>query len=1624
MKLKRSLPTSEYTLIPYVFIQAIRAYTKTMKRFKKQGATIVLLGLLSLGISHVHSADGPSKIPLTKQEQTWLAGHPSFTVSAFPLVPYIMREDETVTGYMPDLLRAISAKVNLTPQFSYHEIANQAFSAVQTGKTETAMGIIDTPERARHVTFSIETMPLNMAIFTRKNSPPLSNLQALTNKRIASYRGYAITALIKEQLPSAQLVMADDPVGMLQLVATGEADAALQELHTGQYMLRKYYINNLETMGFAKFKSLENLQGHSYVVHKDFPLLQSILDKGYRALTEQEKQQLWEKWFGKAVDKVITEITLTDEERAWLADHPIIRVGESSEFEPELIKGSDGSLTGITPDLYKLLGQKLGVQFEIVDDSWPEIIRRAAEKDIDLVALMNKTVATNRGLITIDSPIDFLVTAFARKDRQFEIVNDKDLEALRVAYFKEIVFIREYFQTRKDRITRIEADSPFDAIKMILHNKADVMIGFNHDSYMLLKNGIAEIEPIYVMQNLKPDNVTAVRPDAPLLASILSKAINSISHQELQQIITKWSWVPESQQAITKPQAEGLHLPQPISFDETGFLLQSLAAIFVAMAVVIAIVWVAQGRPKQLTIREILFLVSFVMAGLIVSIAAFISMLLEGEQRQANIESHKYDSVQLAHELKQSSDDLTRFARTFVVTGDPQYERFFQAVVAIRDGKQAHPKEFTQSYWDQVTGGVVELDQDGELYSIEQKMLELGLSDEEKAKLAEAKAESDELINLEDIAMYAVKGLFKDNRGKFTIEGEPDLEMARRLLHGKEYHAAKARIMKPIDQFFTLLQWRTTYELNLVRQHNQAIIHTITVLAVITIAFLAYVFFLFKRRIILPLAQLETGAQTIEGGDYSHIIKVSSEDEVGTLAAAFNSMARSVEEALQTRNSILDNAVVSIALLVDRRFAWINQQMVEMFGYPQQEVIGNTTEFLYANTDDFRLVGEQAPPILEQGKSYQGEFRFKRKDGIVIWGLISGKAIDPDDLSKGVIYIVADITERKQAEQALLITEERSRALLESAGEGIYGLDLKGYTTFVNPAASRMLGYSVEELTGKPMHAIVHYAYPDGTHYPREECPMYAAFTDGQIHRRSDEVLWRKDGSCFPVEYSSMPIRKEGKLAGAVVTFNDITQRKETERKMADAMEAAESANKAKSLFLANMSHELRTPLNAILGFSEVLAHDQDTNAEQQEMLAIINSSGEHLLSMINDVLDLSKIEAGRVEVEPSSFNLPEVLDDIGQMFKTRAECSGLGFTLQLDSGLTPSIKTDVGKLRQIIINLLGNAVKFTAEGGVCLRARTLQRSDDPGLLTLQLEVQDSGPGISIEQQERIFNPFAQITDSAASSKGTGLGLAITKSFVELMGGEIDVQSQPGEGALFRVKLPVLLSEGEQRAEDDKAGVHRSAMLSLVEGQPDWRILVVEDNIANRKLLSGLLSKVGFEIREAENGEEALTLFQQWRPHFIWMDMRMPVMDGYDATAKIRALPAGDEVKIVAITANAFKEQRATILDAGCDDVVLKPFQVQEIFDVMEQQLGVRYSQVKANQKEVPEPSVDMSDMLSSLSEELRESLDEAAHRLDIEATNKVIERVHNIDSAIAGKLQKLADSYRFSRIVELLQKK
>jgi signal transduction histidine kinase len=525
----------------------------------------------------------------------------------------------------------------------------------------------------------------------------------------------------------------------------------------------------------------------------------------------------------------------------------------------------------------------------------------------------------------------------------------------------------------------------------------------------------------------------------------------------------------------------------------------------------------------------------------------------------------------------------------------------------------------------------------------------------------------------------------------------------------------------------------------------------------------------------------------------------------------------------------------------------------------------------------------------------------------------------------------------------------------------------------------------------------------------------------------------------------------------------EIEAHRRTEEKLQDAKQAAEAANRFKSAFLANMSHELRTPLNAIFGFTQLMQNSSNLTLEQQKNLNIIRRSGEHLLNLINDILNLSKIEAGRITVNNTDFNLSNMLLEIEEMFRLRAIEKGLDLDFVMSPHLPQLIVSDRLKLRQVLINLIGNAIKFTKSGSVMLRAsvvsskesltidqedaaeedkgtwrqpdaesiqiQTSPRHRSPlsprplpsGQLTLQFEISDTGVGIYPEEINKIFQPFVQSKAGIDAGEGTGLGLTISQRYIELLGGNLAVNSQVNVGTTFKFQIPVTPIE---TLANNQCKLPLNRVIGLAPNQRRYRILVVDDKLSNRELLIQMLSQVGFEVRVAENGREAIEIWEKFEPHLIFMDMLMPVMNGYEATKEIKATLKGQATVIIAITASVFEEQKPDILSSGCDDIIHKPFVDWVIFDKIIQYLGVRflYEQSGTDKSTGGDSTLNLSAM-QNLPYSWLTALEASAIALDDQAIYRVIAQIENQETELAKVLISYTDNFQYDKILEAIAK-
>ncbi len=627
---------------------------------------------------------------------------------------------------------------------------------------------------------------------------------------------------------------------------------------------------------------------------------------------------------------------------------------------------------------------------------------------------------------------------------------------------------------------------------------------------------------------------------------------------------------------------------------------------------------------------------------------------------------------------------------------------------------------------------------------------------------------------------------------------------------------------------------------------------------------------------------------------------------------------------------------------------WYSPRFFEIIGYQPNEFQPTLTRFRnFIHPDDLQPVFQAIENHLRFNIPYFIEYRWLHKLGDYIWVRVKGEALrDEQGNPVSMAGSLTDITEQKLAELSLRQSEARWRHLIEANIVGIIFADFEGKILEANDAFLRMIGYSREELeTGQLGWDTI--TPPEGKEADQERVQKILT---NQILPPHEKEYLHKDGTRIPV-ILGVTLLEEQNICVAFIL--DITQQKQIEIELQKAKEQAEAANSAKSTFLSNMSHELRTPLNAILGFTQLMVRDSTLASYHRENLQIINRNGDDLLLLINDILSISKIEANRVILEEKTFDLYQLLEDLEDTLKLRATSKGLELIIERAPNLPQYLQTDERKLRQVLINLLDNAIKFTHQGSVILRITPLEQSLNPGSAppdyTIEFEVEDTGAGVAPEELNTMFDAFVQTSSGRHSQQGTGLGLPISRRFVELMGGQIQVSSEIGRGTRFQFTIHALGVDPATVASPQP----QYRVIGLAPHQPQYRILVVDDLEMNRQWLVKLLRSVEFEVEEAENGEMALALVESYNPHLIWMDMRMSGIDGYRATQEIRArkaktllsMPPNFEPfpKIIGVSASVFEEERQKIIAAGCDDFVGKPLTEAMIWEILKKHLGVKY---------------------------------------------------------------------------------
>jgi PAS domain S-box-containing protein len=721
------------------------------------------------------------------------------------------------------------------------------------------------------------------------------------------------------------------------------------------------------------------------------------------------------------------------------------------------------------------------------------------------------------------------------------------------------------------------------------------------------------------------------------------------------------------------------------------------------------------------------------------------------------------------------------------------------------------------------------------------------------------------------------------------------------------------------------------------------------------------------------------------------------------------------EQVLENFKVALDEHAIVARSDIHRKIIEVNGKFCEISGYSREELIGREHRILHSGHHSEVFIAELWETI-SNGRVWRGELKNRAKDGTFYWvNTTIVPLIDSDGKPFQHITIQADITARKEAEAQIDRFFNLSLDML-----CISGAD--GWFRRLSPSFATTLGFSLEELMSRPILDFVH---PDDR---AATIARMQALNLGELKMDFENRYLCKDGSWKWLSWKAHPFPEEGLR---YATARDVTEFKiarerlhatnqllyNTNLQLQRAKAEADESNRTKSLFLANMSHEIRTPMNAILGYSQLLLRDHGLSPGAKDILKIVCRSGEHLLTLLKDVLDMSKVEAGRAELHPQTFHLPEMLESLKRMFILRTREKDLRFDISLSGDNATYIVADDGKIRQVLINLLGNAIKFTDSGHVRLEVALRERHS--GELWLSARVEDTGPGISCEEQKQLFKPFSQTSGGLNPAKeGIGLGLAISREHARLMGGDLTLVSAPGRGSVFKLSIPVV--RGEAGVAIRQSGAKRVA--SLRDCQEPPRILVVDDHPENRDWLVKLLRLVGFSVSEAQDGEDALRRQIEWRPHLILMDVHMPGMDGLEAIRRIRREPHGPETVIFALTASATANQRGAVLKEGADAFIPKPCKENELLEKIGAYLRIAYEYETVEECEPAPASEPNPASIAELPPELARQLASAVKSGHKRSIDNLILRARELGhTQSASFLQQLAGNYDYDAMTQIL---
>jgi polar amino acid transport system substrate-binding protein len=1587
-----------------------------------------------IGILHLYYVGVvESSLDLTAEERAWITKNPEIRVgNELDWPPFDFAEDGKPMGYSIDFFKLVSQKVGLKAQFINGYTWVKLLAMLKAGEFDVLPAIYKTEERQKELAFTTGYYTQPTVMVVAGDNQTIKTLHDLSGKRLAAVEGFATTEVIMEKYPDIKLHPVASLLDGMMAVSTGQVDAFVDSIGNISYLTQKSFIPNVKIVTDKSLHHLANPALH-FGVPLDKVILRDILQKGLEAVTKDEEREIGLRWLSGTGQSGQPDSAsgLNQEELNWIKFHPQVRLGVDPSWAPFDFVEADKH-QGISADILQLLSDQLGLDFQLVpDQSWQNVLDGARDRSIDVISFAAKTPKRSEYLL-FSNPVEYITWVIVAN-------SDKDgiADSLAGLVGRKIAVVKGYsiLETIRQRYPDLEISevvSPLAGLRALEAGKVDAYIG-NHAvvSYLKKKEQLQKISIIGKTEFEPQELSIAVRSDWPILQSIINKGLDNIPYDEILKIRSRWIPVETAGQISTSGLSKG-----------TLWLVAGIVAlllVFIVMGLGIS----RFSRSDKLNIefgtRSFRWITILLLALFVVLVSLVSGLILQRNYRVIinDAENALESTLQTTWErMHLWVDEKQNFLK--LLERDPELVNGVTGLINMNVASNRFEDNFDLSAVPKIFNRIENNIGVFTYLVVDSDNINIAASDRTHIGHINAFATQrpDILNRVFQGEIIFVPPLLLDHSfspSEDDSEITPTMYFAGPVKNSDgNIVAALLHELDPAEGFSKVLQFSRMGESGE------------------SYAFDSKGRLLSKSRFDEDLRKIE-----LIQPDENAILSVEIRDPGGNMVEGFRPKTIRVQQALTLM------AAKALAMKAQGLTNKVIQSNLD--GYNDYRGVPVVGAWLWDNELGFGITSEM---------DFDEAFSIFKTMRLTVWGIIGSVLMI---LISGTFFIllIGERTNRKllkardeledkvkertaslwEYQQQLEETEERSRLLLNSVRDGIFGVDLEGKVTFINPAALQMLGYEAEEMMGQEVHSLIHHSYDDGSDFPVENCPMREAFTDGTSHLVDDEVLWTKGKEAIAVEYSALPILKEEVLVGAVIVFRDIrkqkqaqqilrrqstaleavnnaivltaptgviewvnpaftkltgytldeavgrnprvlnsgqhdkaffaemwktikggeswfgelvnkkkngelyseemtitpvldekgqiinfaaikqdiTARKEAEKTLAEAKEAAEDATKAKSDFLANMSHEIRTPMNAIIGLSD-LAMRTELTPKQQDYLNKVHSSANSLLGIINDILDFSKIEAGKMDMEAVPFSLDSVLENLSTVVSIKTQEKGLELLFAREPDVPANLIGDPLRLGQVLVNLCNNSVKFTHDGEVIVTIGLVKKEEEKARLIFS--VQDTGIGMTEEQMGKLFKSFSQ-ADSSTSRKygGTGLGLAISKQFVEMMDGRIWVESEPGEGTTF--KFEVVLGIADQGTTSRK---EVSAMLG------DMRVLVVDDNPHAREILEAYLGQFGMEVDSVSSGEDALAAIKDAGQSYglVFMDYMMPGgMDGLNTTKQIKEDSSLEKIpKVILITAYGQSEYADAPGIEFVDNKLQKPVNPSFLLDVIMETFG------------------------------------------------------------------------------------